>query len=147
MSVALTYDMDEVMELLKELRGVQTDLRRQTNRELRAAAGECAQGLVPALHAHAANSPTPQARIVAESAKVKSDRLPVVTVGGSRRVGHRGTQAGVLVWGSERGGHNFVAGAGGEYWITPAVQDFQDGPAGGIYMRAVGRIFLDHGIV
>jgi len=147
MTATLTYDMDEVMGLLKELRGVQVDLRRQTNRELRQAAGECAQGLIPELHAHAASSPTPQARIVAGSAKVKSDRLPTVVVGGARRVGSRGTQAGAIVWGSERGGRNFVAGSGGQYWITPAVKAFQEGPAGGIYMQAVGRIFIGHGIV
>ena len=101
-----------------------SELRQNTNRRLRQAAGDASRGLIPELQAAASSSATPQARIVAASVRIKSDRLPAVQVGGSRRIGHRRTPAGRLLWGSEVGGRNFAAPTGGAYWIAPTVDSY-----------------------
>lgn len=143
---AITYDNRDVVGLLGNLRGVQADLRRNANQRLRAAAAACAAELVSELRANARG--TPQAAIVAASAKVKSDRVPAVSVGGNMRVGSRGTQAGAIVWGSERGGTNFAAPhTGSGYWIEPTTKRFQEGKAVSVYLQAVVDVLADHGVL
>lgn len=146
-TTALTYDMRDVLKVLEALRGVEADLRRQTNTELRAAAGRCATGLVGELRSAGAASATPQGRLVAQTVRIKSDRLPAVQLGGRARVGSRGTSAGVLVWGSERGGRNFPPGPGGPYWIDPTVRRFEQGRAPDEYRRAVTSILSRRGVL
>ena len=126
-----------LMETLKAFQGLETDLRKQANGELRDAARECATELASLLRIAAAGSPTPQAALVARSIKVKSDRIPVVSIGGSRKVGRYGAPASALVWGPEHGGPNFVAGEGGSYWIAPTVDRFSSSRALATYRRAV----------
>lgn len=125
----VAIETDGLMETLKAFQGLEADLRKEANGELRAAARQCAGELATALRAAASSSPTPVARRVASAIKVKSDRVPVVSIGGSARVGRYGAPAGELVWGSERGGHNFAAAAGGSYWIAPTVERFASSDA------------------
>lgn len=142
----ITYDTSEVFDLLKRLNAVSTDLRRTANGRLREAAGLAARELVSELQSGAGG--TPQAGIVASSARVKSDRVPAVSIGGSRRVGSRGTPAGEILWGSERGGRNFAAphnGAG--YWIDPAVKRFRASGAVDIYTAAVVDVLQANGVL
>jgi hypothetical protein len=143
----VTINADELIPLMRALSSCEAELRRNTNKRLREAAGECARGLLPRLHAAAASAPTPQARIVARTAKVSSDRLPAVKVGGSRKVGRRKTPAGRLVWGSERGGHTFVAARGGSYWLDPAASAYARTAAPSVYLKAVARILSDAGVL
>jgi hypothetical protein len=143
----VAIDTRDVLPLLKALNGVERELRQNANRRLREAAGECARALIVDLQAAAASSPTPQAVLVARVARVSSDRVPAVKLGGSRRVGHRRTPAGRLLWGSERGGPRFAAARGGSYWIAPTVTRFSRGPAQDTYRRAVTSILSDAGVL
>jgi hypothetical protein len=138
-----TIDTSDVLPLLEALRGVDVELRRNTNRRLRQAAGDASRGLVPILRGAGAAATTPQAALVARTVRVRSDRLPAVQLGGSRRVGRRGTPAGRLVWGSEGGGRNFAAPSGGSYWIAPTVDDYARRGALEVYQRAVAQILHD----
>ena len=146
MAKPYVIDTSDVLPTLKALQRVEKDVRQNANRRLRQAASTCAGGLVSALRLQAALAATPQARIVAETARVKSDRVPSVTVGGGQGVGRHGTAAGVLVWGSERGGRTFAAPTGGSYWIGPAVDRYSRGPAVEAYKRAVAQILSDAGL-
>lgn len=106
---------------------------KDANKELRQAAGEVADRLVPALIL-AAGSSSPQAALVAPSIKRRSDRVPVIVAGGSRRARpntrpKRRVTAGDLYFGSEHGGGRRAAtrqfppwiGRGG-YWFWPTVR-------------------------
>lgn len=139
----MTIDADALIPLFRALNQVDAELRRNTNRRLRAAAGECARGLVGELRRAASSSPTPQAVLVGRTVAVSSDRVPAVKIGGPRQVGHRRTPAGRLLWGSEHGGRTFVASPGGAYWIAPTVETYNRGPAPAIYLRAVASILSD----
>lgn len=143
MPTSISYDTRDVVAVLGQLRGVQKSLRDNANGELRNAAGQTADGLVGALQSGAGGG-TAQAGIVASSAKVKRDRVPAVSVGGSKRVGHRGTQAGAIVWGSEHGGRNFPGMPG---WIERTVRTFQEGGAANAYRAAVATILQRAGVL
>ena len=95
----------------------------------------------------ASSSATPQAAIVADSIRIKRDRLVSVSIGGTKRVGSRGTIAGAILWGSEHGGVNFDAPHGGSYWIEPAVKRYAAGGAQGAYLAAVNEILRDAGVL
>ena len=143
----ISVDTRDVLPLLKALQGVEAELRSNANRRLRSAAGECARELITELQAAAGRSPTPQAALVARVAKVSSDRVPAVKLGGSRRVGHRRTPAGRLLWGSERGGAKFAASPGGSYWINPTVERFSSSRAADTYRAAVLGVLSDAGVL
>lgn len=133
-------------ETLRATSGLEADLRREANRELRQAAGACAGGLQARLVAAALGSGVPVAGRVASSIRIKSDRLPSVTIGGTKRVGRHGAPAARLVWGSEHGpaagGRNRfgVARKTSGYWIAPTVARFKESSAVAIYTRAVYSI-------
>jgi len=142
----MSIQIDGLTETLRAFSGLEADLRRTANGELRQAAGETAQGLVAALRSSAASGP-PAARLVASTVRVKSDRLPAVSIGGPARVGRYGAPASALLWGTEHGGHNFAAAAGGNYWIQPAVERFQGDPSIAAYKRAVVAIMARWGLL
>jgi hypothetical protein len=143
---SIQVDTPGLFDTLKAVQSLQADLRKQANAELRAAARECASQLAAELRVAAASSPTPQAQLVARTIKVKSDRIPVVSIGGTRKVGRYGAPAGALVWGSERGGRNFVAADGGSYWIGPTVERFASSRALQSYRRGVYEILHKWGL-
>lgn len=135
------------METLKAFNALEQDLRKETNAELRQAAKTCATVLAAQLARAAAGSGVPVAPLVARSIKVKSDRVPVVSIGGSARVGRYGAPASALAWGSEHGGHNFAAGPSSGYWIRPTVEAFQGDESIAIYKRAVYDLQRKHDLV
>jgi hypothetical protein len=144
---AVTLESEGLMETLKAFQGLEADLRKEANAELRAAAKTCAGELANALKVAAAGSPTPVAARVAKSIKVKSDRIPVVSIGGSRKVGRYGAPAAALVSGSEDGGKNFGAPKGGAYWIAPTVERFgSSGEALRSYRGAVDDLVRKWGL-
>jgi hypothetical protein len=90
-------------------------------------------------------SPTPQARLVAQSLQTPKDRLPKVIIGGPKKVGRAyrsrpnkkktRAPAGALLWGSEYGSRQGVDRKGRNYqnrykaphrtkgyWIAPALE-------------------------
>jgi hypothetical protein len=146
MPASLSVEAEGLTETLAALRGLERDLRAEANSEIRAGARVAAEGLAAELRRSAASSPTPVARRVASSIKVKSDRFPTVSIGGTKRVGRRGAIAAKLVWGSEHGGAKFGAPAGGTYWIAPAVRRFEMSGAVPIFRRAVYEIVKRRGL-
>lgn len=145
-SLNLTIDESGMIPLMRGINDLEDSLKRQTNGRLRDAANVASTQLVRALKAAAAGAQTPQAKIVAETVEVKRDRFVAVSIGGAKPVGHRGTPAYQILWGSERGGRNFGASAGGRYWIEPTVTRFHEGPAQQAYMLAVHQILNDAGL-
>jgi len=144
--------VDGFVETLGAIRSLETALRRQVNSELRTAAGESAQQLVGELRSAAVASGVPVAPRVAQTVRVKSDRLPAVTIGGTRKVGRHGARAAELLWGSERGSVDVVdrfqaAANPAGYWIAPTVDRFKRGPAVTIYRTQVGQILRRVGLV
>lgn len=139
----ITVDASDLTGLIKGLNRCEEDLKKRSNGRLRDAAEKASGELLLELRAAASSSATPQARIVADSMRVKRDRLVAVTIGGRQRVGSRGTNAGAILWGSEHGGENFGAGAGGSYWIAPTVDRYLAGPAQRAYLEAVANVLRD----
>ena len=144
--VGITVDADGLTPLLRGLGRVEKGLRDETNGRLRDAAGRGASALLVELRTSAGSSATPQARIVADSMRVRRDRLVAVAIGGRTRVGSRGTAAGAILWGSEHGGTHFQAPRGGDYWIAPAVDRFRQGAAERLYLEACNAILRDAGL-
>jgi len=142
-----------VTETLKAFQGLERDFARpEANKELRTAAGNTARGGVVELVRAAEASGVPVARRVATSIRVKSDRLPVISIGGPKKVGAGGAPAGVLVWGSEQGpkgdiNHFAVPPNSAGYWIAPAVRAFASSGALAIYKRAVYELQRKYGLV
>lgn len=64
-------------------------LDKEVQDEIRAAAGRMSTDLKDALTLRAMISPTPQARLVARSITTPRDRLPVVKIGGTKKVGRQ----------------------------------------------------------
>lgn len=147
----LSIEVDGLKETLKAVSHVEAELRPTVNSMIRDAADRCAGELVPLLAAAAASSPTPVARRVARSIKVKRDRMPTVSIGGNVPVGAGGARAGVLVWGSEKGPagpvNHFGAPPAAGYWIKPAVERFQQGPAVKVYLDAIAATFREAGLL
>jgi hypothetical protein len=146
----LSIEMEGIFETLKAVRSVSADLRPDVNGELRDAAERSAGELVVELVASAHASGVPVAPRVASSARVKRDRVPVVSIGGGARVGARGAPAGLLVWGSEQGPKGTVnhwgVPASSGYWIAPAVERYSR-KALDSFRRAVYEIFRRYGLV
>jgi hypothetical protein len=147
----LTVELDGLAETLRAVRSVEAELRPEANGLIRDAAGQCASELLPFLEASASSSGVPVAPRVARSIRVKRDRMPTVSIGGSTPVGRGGARAGALVWGSEKGpsggvNHFAVPPAAG-YWIAPATAAFKDGRAIPTFQRALVLIFKRYGLL
>jgi len=146
----LSVEVDGLMQTLKAVQGVQADLRPGINNELRDRADTVAQGLLVDLVSAAGSSGVPVAPRVAQSIRVKRDRIPVVSIGGGMRVGRAGGTAGALVWGSEQGPkgdvNHFAVPPSSGYWIAPAVERY--GPrARDDFASAVVDVFRKHGLL
>jgi len=151
-SVKLDTHVDGLVETLAAFRGLEADLRRQANGELRAAARTCASELVGELRQAAGACGVPVAARVARSIRVKNDRLPAVSIGGSRKVGKAGAPASVLLWGSEHGpagdvNHFGVDANAAGYWIAPTTARFKTGRAMDAYRGAVADIMRRYRLI
>jgi len=147
----VSLEIDGLMETLQAFKGLEAELRKEANGELREAGQQCARVLATELKAAASSSGVPVASRVARSIRAKSDRIPVVSIGGGMRVGIRGAPAGALVWGSEQGpkggtNHWGVPPSSG-YWIAPTVKQFGQNKAVPIYLRAVVDVQKRYGLI
>jgi hypothetical protein len=150
----VSTEIDGLAETIKAVQTLEREYARPAaNKQLRAAARECATPLAAALTVAASASGVPVAPRVARSIRVKSDRLPVVTIGGATKVGSgKRSAAAALVWGSEQGPksepNRFAVDANpAGYWIAPTVARFGEGPAVEAYKRAVYEILKDAGLL
>ena len=141
-------------QTIKAVNGLERELERPAaNKELRQAARSCATILAGQLARAAAASGVPVAPRVASSIRVKSDRLPVVQIGGAKKVGTgKRAAAAALVWGSEQGPKSdpnrfAVAPNPAGYWIAPTVARFQSDQAIELYRRSVYEVLHDAGLV
>lgn len=141
-----TVDTSDIKPLQAGLDKAAAALDSAANTRLRNAAGQAAAQLLAALRQAAASSPTPQARIVADSMRIRQGVTVELEIGGGTAVGSRGTPAGAILWGSERGGQNFAAPGGGSYWIGPASEHYANGGAERVYLQAVDQILKDAGL-
>lgn len=154
----LYVDDSDVQTLFRALGKVNADLRKDTNAQLRVAAKECAGELAMLLKMNVIGAPAPQTKLVAASVKVKSDRTPVVQVGGTKKVGRayksrkggtRRAPAGQLLWGVEYGDKHgrFSARNPDGNWIKPTVKQFSETGAIPKYKKAVVAILTDAGVI
>lgn len=127
-------DADLTVDGLQETLRAFNRYGKEANKELRQAAGNLVDhGLIPSLIL-AAGAASPQAALVAPSVKRRSDRVPVVVAGGSKRVrpntrSKRRVTAGDVFFGAEHGGgrrpttQQFPAWTGKTgYWFWPTVR-------------------------
>lgn len=154
----IRVDEVDLVGLLKVVQTVEKDLRTDINNDIRDAAQKCATVLAQDLMQASAFGP-PQAALVASTIKVRRDRQPKVVIGGKKKVGRRGTGAGVLVWGSEHGSsgapdrdgtirNRFVKPRNmSGYWIKPTVDRFIDSKAYQEFYGAVTQILLRNGLI
>lgn len=134
----------------KNLRSALNSLDKETQSEIRDMAFPLSSRLAGQLVMFAMESPTPQAKLVAQSVVPKRDRLVRVDIGGTKKVGRQyhsrdeklksgkgklmSAKAGALLWGSEYGSNKGVDSRGraytnrfkvghriAGYWIAPAV--------------------------
>jgi hypothetical protein len=136
-------ELEGMIETISAVRGLEADLRSGANKELRASARTCATVLAAQLATAAAASGVPVAPKVAASLRVKSDRLPVVSIGGGK--------VGPLLWGSEQGPksdpNRFAVPPNlGGYWIAPTVERFASDQAVALYRRGVYEVLHDYGL-
>ena len=134
-------EIEGIFETLAATKELERGLRIETNGKIRAAAKTAATVLAAQLARAASGSGVPVAPRVARSIRVKSDRIPVVSIGGGARVGRNGGSAGALVWGSEQGPkggvNHFAVPPSSGYWIAPTVEEFSRSDAVEIYKRAI----------
>jgi hypothetical protein len=146
----VSVDVDGLVETLAAFKGLEADLRKEANAELRVAGREAGAALALELRASASSSGVPVAPRVARSIKVKRDRIPVVAIGGAMPVGARGGSAGALAWGSEQGPkgavNHFAVPPGAGYWIAPAVERYSSRALSN-FRAAVADVFRKHGLL
>jgi hypothetical protein len=101
--LVITMRQEGVRETLAAFRGVP----KEANKALRSAAGEIAKKF--AVKATAAGTAEgSQAALVAKTVRPGYDRVPVVTAGGTRRLGRRKKPAWAMLFGSEFGSNRFT---------------------------------------
>jgi hypothetical protein len=149
--VGLSVEADGLMESLKAFQGLQADCRRGANSELRVAAGRCARALVGLLVRAAHGCGVPAAPLAVQGIRVKSDRVPVVSIGSSRKVGRNKVPSARLLWGSEQGPksdpNRWAVPPSAGYWVAPTVREFAATGAVTEFRRALYEIQRKHGLV
>ena len=121
--LTIVVEIDGATETLKAFR----ELPKQATDRLRDAAGTIAADLLPAVKSAARSDRSPQADLVASTAKVRRDRIPVLVAGGTKRLGVNRAPAFKLLFGSEFGSvrfdqfHKLHQGKQGS-WFFPVVE-------------------------
>jgi hypothetical protein len=148
--VSVDVDVKRVLKVLNTM-------GKEANTELRSEVINISQGLAQAIVAAAGQAPfTMQAQRVASTVRANRDRVPSITVGGSRGKLSGGATAGTVVYGNEfgandgqffpNGGRRFPErspkkGRGNTgYWIFPTLTAMQPQLVRD-WKEAVGKIF------
>lgn len=140
----VSVQIDGVRETLAKFR----DLPKDASEELRVQAGKLAESMLSKVKAAAARDRSPQSRIVAATAKVKRDRVPVLEVGGTKRIGRNKQPAFKLTMGAEFGSrlkqfHKPHQGRTGS-WFFPVVEK-ESAEIGRQWSEAADRIVRKFG--
>lgn len=98
-SFTVSVQIDGMHETLRAFR----DLPKEASEELRKASLDLAESLATSIRVAAGSDRAPQALIVAQTLKVKRDRVPVLEVGGTKRIGRNRVPANRLMFGAEFG--------------------------------------------
>lgn len=144
-SMSINLRVDGAQETLAAFRALPKD----ASVRLREAALELSRLLAGRVEA-AGRAEGRQAALLAGTVKARRDRIPSITVGGTKPIGHpwpkRGkAKAFEILFGSEFGGsgHGFKPHRGQEgYWIWPTVLASQD-EIGREWMKAADAIIAD----
>lgn len=138
-TVTIKPDPRELKGLYAAFKTLSKEANTSLKDEVQSISRWTAQGMVYASY----SAPMPaQAAVVAKTVRAGRDRMPTVTIGGGRSRTSRGTEAGVLLFGSEFGSNPKVGGFpnGGRrfpyrsakegrgnrgYWIFPALKGMQ----------------------
>lgn len=102
-SFTVSVQIDGMRETLAAVR----DVGKNAEAALRERAGELGKKLAASVTSAAKRDKAPQARIVATTLKVKRDRLPVLEVGGTKRIGRNKAPAHTLLYGAEFGSNQY----------------------------------------
>jgi len=97
-AITVTLRLDGVLDVMRALR----DMPKDANDELRDASLKLAQELAPQVAA-AGRAEGRQAAVLAATVRARRDRVPVIVVGGTRRLGRNRKPAYKLLFGSEFG--------------------------------------------
>jgi hypothetical protein len=110
MSSDFSIELQGLDSLLDDLKHFQADIRKLVNGELRRESKEIATAALPTVRRLVAAGRTPQSRKMADTARAKSDRMPIVRIGavnpklsGFRRGSNSDRMRGSLAWGVEKG--------------------------------------------
>lgn len=123
-SLTITLEIEGVRETLQAFR----DLPKDAADKLRDAAGQIAGDLLPKVQSAARSDRSPQSALVASTAKVRRDRIPVLVAGGTKRLGVNRAPAYKLLFGSEFGSvqydqfHKMHQGQEGS-WFFPVIEE------------------------
>lgn len=122
--LTIRVHIDGVRETLAALRKLPKD----ASTELRAAALEISKEIAAAAAASGRREGS-QAALVATTVKARRDRVPVVTAGGTKRLGRNREPAYKLLFGSEFGANRYEQYrphlGRGSYWFFRTVEDEQ----------------------
>ena len=106
-TVSMKLDMSDYRGLLKALSQMDQDSQGALKDDVASISRWTAQGMIHASY----GAPMPaQAAIVAKTIRVNRDRVPNVTIGGSRGRSSGGANAGQLLFGNEMGGERNAYG-------------------------------------
>lgn len=122
-SFTIAVQVTGMRESLAALRA----LGAEADAAIRARSGELATSLKGSIERAAKGARSPQARLVVTTLKIKRDRLPVLEVGGTKRLGRNKAPAYTLLFGAELGSnqhkqfHQRHTGRVGT-WFFPTVE-------------------------
>jgi len=122
-TLSFTLRQEGVRETLAAFRG----LPKEASAQIRKQAGEIAEDLAVLIRAAGVKEGA-QAAIVAKTVKRGFDRVPVVSAGGTKKIGSRKVPAWKLLFGSEFGSNRFTqfprlhTGHDG-IWIFPSIEE------------------------
>ncbi|MGA6164310.1 hypothetical protein [Amycolatopsis magusensis] len=116
------------IEGARETLRVLATLPKDASKELREASLELSKSLAVKVKADGMGDAAPQSPLVASTVRAERDRVPVISVGGTRRLGRNKKPAYKLLFGSVFGANEYPQfhrphGGTQAYWFFPVVEE------------------------
>ncbi|MBN6037479.1 hypothetical protein [Amycolatopsis sp. 195334CR] len=123
-SLTIRVNVDGLRPTLRAL----AKLPKDASNELRDASLRLSQVLAARAKADGMGDPAPQSPLVASTVKAQRDRVPVISAGGTRRLGRNKAPAYKLLFGSVFGSNSYAQfhrphGGNSAYWFFPVVEE------------------------